>query len=142
MAAPMLERGPREIRRVVRTFNLMQAQIKQFVEHRVMMVAAISHDLRTPLTRLRLRGEFIEDPEQQARLFAIVDEMQTMIDGALAFFSRQHAAAEEQTTFDLPQLLLTIVNDYTDQGIHVIYTAPVRGSYHGRPFAINEQSPI
>jgi signal transduction histidine kinase len=135
MAAPMAETGPREIRQVVRTVNLMQAQIKKFVENRVMMVAAISHDLRTPLTRLRLRGEFVEDPEQQARLFRDVDEMQTMIDGALAFF-RDDATAEEPTTFDLPQLLLTIVNDYTDQGIHVIYAAPVRGSYHGRPFAI------
>jgi len=64
----------------------MQAQIQKFVAQRTMMLAAISHDLRTPLTRVRLRGELIDDEIQQAKLFRDVDEMQTMVDGALAFF--------------------------------------------------------
>ena len=66
-APPMLESGPKELRQVVRTFNAMQAQIAKFIADRTTMLAAISHDLRTPLTRVRLRGEFIEDPQQQAR---------------------------------------------------------------------------
>ena len=70
------ESGPREIRQVIRTFNEMKAQIQKFVSYRTMMLAAISHDLRTPLTRMRLRGELIEDADQQARLFRDVDEMQ------------------------------------------------------------------
>src|SRR6202020_935700 len=80
------ETGPRELRQVIKTFNAMQAQIQKFLTYRVLMLAAISHDLRTPLTRIRLRGEFIEDAEQQRRLFRDVDEMQAMVDGALSFF--------------------------------------------------------
>jgi signal transduction histidine kinase len=123
------------VRQVVRTFNEMQAKIQKFVAYRTMMLAAISHDLRTPLTRMRLRGEFIEDPEQQARLFRDVDEMQAMVDGALAFF-RDDAVAEPNTTFDLPQVLLTIVNDYADQKIEIHYRGPVHAVYLGRPFAL------
>lgn len=99
------------------------------------MLAAISHDLRTPLTRVRLRGEYIEDPEQQQRLFRDVDDMQKMIDGALAFF-RDDAAEEPTTAFDLPQVLLTIVNNYADQGVEVLYTGPTHVSYNGRPLAL------
>ena len=113
----------------------MQAQIQKFVAYRTMMLAAISHDLRTPLTRMRLRGEFIDDPEQQARLFRDVDEMQAMVDGALVFF-RDDAVAEATTTFDLSHVLLTIANDCADQKIEVSYTGPTHAVYQGRPFAL------
>ena len=134
-APPIPETGPRELREVVKTFNAMQAQIQKFIAYRTMMLAAISHDLRTPLTRVRLRGELIEDPEQQARLFRDVDEMQTMVDGALAFF-RDDANAEETTTFDLSHVLLTIANDCADQKIDVAYTGPAHAVCQGRPFAL------
>jgi signal transduction histidine kinase len=134
-APPIPETGPRELRQVVRTFNAMQGQIQKFVAYRTMMLAAISHDLRTPLTRMRLRGEFIEDREQQERLFRDVDEMQTMVDGALAFF-RDDAVAEATTTFDLPHVLLTIANDYADQKIDIGYSGPAHAVYRGRPFAL------
>jgi signal transduction histidine kinase len=134
-APPIPESGPRELRQVIRTFNEMQGQIQKFVAYRTMMLAAISHDLRTPLTRMRLRGELIEDAEQQARLFRDVDEMQAMVDGALAFF-RDDAVAEPSTTFDLPHVLLTIANDYADQRIEIPYKGPVHAVYQGRPFAL------
>jgi signal transduction histidine kinase len=113
----------------------MQAQIQQFIAHRTFMLAAISHDLRTPLTRMRLRGEFIEDADQQARLFRDVDEMQDMVEGALAFF-RDDAVAEPTTSFDLPQILTTIANDYADQQIEIRYCGPGHAFYQGRPFAL------
>ncbi len=113
----------------------MQAQIQTFIAHRTTMLAAISHDLRTPLTRIRLRGELIEDPEQQQRLFRDVDEMQAMVDGALAFF-RDDAVAEETTLFDLTELISTVVHDYADQGIPIVYEGPTRAIYRGRPFAL------
>jgi signal transduction histidine kinase len=134
-APPITETGPKELQEVVTTFNAMQAQIQKFVAYRTMMLAAISHDLRTPLTRMRLRGEFIEDKEQQARLFRDVDEMQSMVDEALAFF-RDDAIAEETTSFDLPHVLLTIANDYADQDIDIGYTGPAHAVYRGRPFAL------
>lgn len=134
-APAITESGPRELRQVITTFNAMQAQIQQFVAYRTTMLAAISHDLRTPLTRMRLRGDLIEDEEQRARLFRDVDEMQAMIDGALEFF-RDDAVAEETTTFDLPGILHTITNDYADQNVAISYTGPARAVYRGRPFAL------
>ena len=134
-APPIVETGPRELRQVVKTFNAMQAQIQKFVAYRTMMLAAISHDLRTPLTRMRLRGEFIKDPEQQARLFRDVDEIQSMVEEALAFF-RDDATAEETTSFDLPHVLLTIANDYADQDVHIGYAGPAHAVYRGRPLTL------
>jgi signal transduction histidine kinase len=134
-APALAEAGPQEFREVISAFNTMQAQIQKFVAYRTMMLAAISHDLRTPLTRVRLRGELIEDETQQAKLFRDVDEMQTMVDGALAFF-RGDADEEATTTFDLAGVLQTITNDYTDQGIAVSYAGPAHAVYCGRPFAL------
>jgi signal transduction histidine kinase len=131
----VLESGPRELRDVTRAFNTMQAQIQKFMAYRTMMLAAISHDLRTPLTRIRLRGELIDDEIQQAKLFKDVDEMQTMVDGALAFF-RGDADEEVTTTFDLAGVLQTIANDYADQGIEVGYVGPAHADYCGRPFGL------
>jgi len=134
-APPLAESGPQEFRDVIRAFNTMQAQIQKFVAYRTMMLAAISHDLRTPLTRVRLRGELIDDEIQQARLFRDVDEMQTMVDGALAFF-RGDQDEEATTTFDLAGVLQTIANDYADQGIAIGYAGPAHAVYCGRPFGL------
>ena len=134
-APPMMEVGPREIRQVIRTLNEMQDRIQTFVAHRTTMLAAISHDLRTPLTRIRLRGEWIDDHEEQTLLFRDVDELQAMVSGALAFF-REDAVSEERTTLDLPQVLLTIANDYADRDVAIGYEGPAHGLYRGRPFAL------
>ena len=134
-APPLDETGPVEFRMVIGAFNAMQAQIARFVSDRTEMLAAISHDLRTPLTRMRLRGEFIEDEDQQRRLFQDVDEMQTMVDEALAFF-RDNAAQEQSTNFDLAELLRTIIDDFADQGSEVGYDGPDHVVYFGRPFAL------
>jgi signal transduction histidine kinase len=134
--APALEEsGPQEFRDMTRAFNTMQAQIQKFMAYRTMMLAAISHDLRTPLTRIRLRGELIDDEIQQAKLFKDVDEMQTMVDGALAFF-RGDSDEEATTIFDLAGVLQTIANDYADQGIEVHYVGPAHADYCGRPFGL------
>jgi signal transduction histidine kinase len=134
-APPIAEKGPRELTSVITSFNEMQAQIQKFVAYRTAMLAAISHDLRTPLTRIRLRGELIEDEVQQARLFRDVDELQTMVDGALAFF-RGDADEEAVTSFDFPGVLQTIANDYADQDIEIAYEGPSHVVYRGRPFAL------
>lgn len=134
-APALVETGPQELRQVIRTFNAMQAQIQKFIAYRTTMLAAISHDLRTPLTRMRLRGEYIEAEEEQKKLFHDVDEMQAMVDGALAFF-RDDASDEATTAFDLPGVLRTIANDYADQGIEIDYAGPAHTTCHGRPFAL------
>lgn len=134
-APPMVELGPRELQAAIASFNAMQTQIRRFITDRTNMLAAISHDLRTPLTRVRLRGEFIDDLDQRQRLFRDVDEMQTMIDSALAFF-RNETLAEQSTTFVLTELLRMIVDDLVDQGrdAKLNETEPV--VYTGRPVAL------
>ncbi len=134
-APPIAETGPRELAGVMSAFNAMQAQLQKFLASRITMLAAISHDLRSPLTRIRLRGEYIADEVQQARLFRDVDELQAMVDGALAFF-RGDADEEPMTSFDLPGVLETIINDFADQGIQIAYAGPSHVVYRGRPFAL------
>ncbi|MGY4819135.1 sensor histidine kinase [Pseudomonas chlororaphis subsp. piscium] len=134
-APPIEPVGPHEIRQAILAFNAMQAQLQHFIKDRTQMLAAISHDLRTPLTRMRLRGEFIEDPEQQRRLFHDVDEMQAMINSALEFF-RDDARLEEATSFDLAELLQTLVDDYRDQSIDIAFSGPPRLVYFGRPLGL------
>ncbi|RKK01185.1 HAMP domain-containing protein, partial [Pseudoroseomonas wenyumeiae] len=113
-APPIPAAGPSELRDTIEAFNAMQARIGRFVQDRTVMLAAISHDLRTPLTRMRLLAEFVDEPQQE-KMFRYVDEMQEMIDSALAFF-RDDASQEPFTRFDLPQLLNSIIDDYGDQG--------------------------
>lgn len=134
-APPIPVVGPHEIRQAILAFNAMQAQIQHFLNDRTQMLAAISHDLRAPLTRMRLRGEFIEDTEQQSKLFRDVDEMQAMVNSALDFF-RDDARLEPATAFDLAELLLTVVDDFKDAGIEVSFEGPSRFVYIGRPVGI------
>ncbi|RMI13256.1 sensor histidine kinase, partial [Pseudoroseomonas wenyumeiae] len=84
--------------------------------------------------RMRLLAEFVDEPQQE-KMFRYVDEMQEMIDSALAFF-RDDASQEPFTRFDLPQLLNSIIDDYGDQGITLIYEGPQHGPHRGRPHAL------
>jgi signal transduction histidine kinase len=134
-ASPVPETGPRELREALGAFNGMQAQIQKFVDDRTTMLAAISHDLRTPLTKIRLRGEYITEKRQQTGLFQDVDSMQAMVDSALSFF-RDDLRDEETTVFDFAQLMRTITDDYSDQGREVPYTGPEHAPFRGRPIAL------
>lgn len=134
-ASPLPEAGPQELRDVIVAFNEMQVKVQEFISYRTDMLAAISHDLRTPLTRMRLRGEYIEDETQRERLFRDVHEMQTMIDGALAFF-KGDSDAEETRIFDLADILQSITEDFADQNISIVYSGPERLFYVGRALAL------
>lgn len=134
-APPIEPMGPHELRQAILAFNSMQAQLRHFIQDRTQMLAAISHDLRAPLTRLRLRGEFIEDADQQQRLFRDVDEMQAMINTALEFF-RDDARLEQATQLDLAELLQTLIDDYRDQSIDLTFHGPPRLVYFGRPLGL------
>lgn len=119
------EQGSRELRNATRAFNLMQERLRRFVDDRTMMLAAISHDLRTMLTRLKLRAEFIDDTEQQTKAISDLDEMQAMLDSTLAF-ARDDAAEEPRTQTDLAALIQSLCDDMADTG------QPVTCLTHGR----------
>lgn len=115
---PLPETGPREVRQAAHAFNGMQNRIRKLISDRTQMLAAISHDLRTPITRLRLRREFVEDDEQRAKMLSDLAEMEAMIASALAFI-REDTAKEEARRVDLAALIGTICDDLWDAGADI-----------------------
>lgn len=102
--------GPVEVRRLVATFNRMQLRLKRYVSDRSQMLAAISHDLRTPITSLRVRVEFIEDQNLRAEMIQTLDEMNQMIGSCLAM-SRDQNSEEQKKDVDLAILISDIIQD-------------------------------
>ena len=117
-APPMAETGTVEMRQASRAFNTMQARLRSLVENRTRMLAAISHDLRTPLTLLRLRAENVEDAPERDKMLASIAEMDTMIAATLEF-ARDEAMAESRRRTDLSALLASVVDDMADTGLPV-----------------------
>ncbi|MDX1400446.1 MAG: ATP-binding protein [Kiloniellales bacterium] len=115
---PLPEEGPQEARRMIRAFNQMRERIDRFLEDRMQMLAAISHDLRTPITSLRLRAEFIEDEELRTKVLATLEEMQRMTEETLSFL-REEATREEARLVDIAALSESLVNDRVDLGENV-----------------------
>jgi signal transduction histidine kinase len=94
------EAGPRETRETIRAFNLMHDRLERYLRDRMAMLAAISHDLKTPITSLRLRAEFIEDEEMHSKILATLDEMQAMTESTLDFI-REDAARDPGRVTDV-----------------------------------------
>jgi hypothetical protein len=136
-AARLPETGPAEVAQAAAAFNTMADRIGRFVADRTTMLAAIGHDLKTPITRLRLRAEFVEDEAQRAKILADLDEMEAMITGTLAF-ARDEAAAEPMGRVDLAELLRTIADEANDvAGREVVSLAvPAHLVVEARPLAL------
>ena len=117
-AAHLPEAGPGEVRGAIRAFNVMQERLTRFIRDRTAMLAAISHDLRTPITSLRIRAEFIEDGENRNRVILTRDEMQRMVEATLAF-AKDEANRETTSRVDLAEFLDAIVVDYQDMNLPV-----------------------
>lgn len=112
---PLAEKGPQEVRELSRSFNRMQKRIEELVRRRTAMLAAIGHDLRTPLTRLRLRMELMPEDENRTRNLADLQTMQSLIDGALTFLG-SGKTGEPTLRLNLSSLLLSLVDQYADCG--------------------------
>lgn len=132
---PLPEQGPRELRKATRAFNRMTARIRRLVDDRTLLLAAVSHDLKTMLTRLRLRSEFIEDGEQRRKVAADLDEMKAMLDATLTF-ARDEAADERPVPVDLAALLRSLSADLADAGQAASFDGPESLSLPGRPVAL------
>ncbi len=138
-APPLPERGTLEAIKAARAFNLMAERIRRFVRDRTFMLTAIGHDLRTPITRLKLRAEWMEDEEQQHKMLSDLDELESMVAATLAF-GRDDAAAEALAAIDLAELLRTIGEEAADArpdgAEHVCYDGPDHQVVRARPVAI------
>ena len=117
--------GPAEVRAVARALNHMQARVRKSVEDRTKMLAAVSHDLRTPITRMRLRSEFIEQPEIRSEVLRDLDQMNGMVHAALSYL-RDGQHIDAPTLIDIASLLEVICNDFSAIGAQVTFEGPQR----------------
>jgi signal transduction histidine kinase len=133
-ADPLPLAGPSEVRETTQAFNRMKVRLTRFVNERTHMLAALSHDLRSPLTAMRLRIEMLDETEDSIRLKALVEEMQAMVDATLEF-ARDVARAEPAATVDLAALLGDLVGDVGGERATLAPSPPVPVML--RPQALN-----
>ncbi|MFD1696503.1 ATP-binding protein [Roseibium aestuarii] len=133
---PIVERGPSEVRKVAHAFNLMQERIQDMIARRTRMLAAIGHDLRTPLTRLRLRLALMDEGEMKQRSLADLDLMEIQINGALSYL-RAGDTGEAPDLIDLGSFLRGITDQYEDLDQQVPLTCAGGLSLRGRPVELN-----
>jgi len=131
-AAPLPERGPEEIRSVAKALNRMRERISTLIDDRTKMLAAISHDLRTPITRMRLRSEFIEDDAHRSRMLRDLDQMRSMLEQVLSFL-RNDRKLESMTLVDVASSLQLITDQFADIGHKVAYDGPQHAMATVRP---------
>lgn len=124
-APPLPENGPREVRNAARAFNGMQQRIRRLVADRTQTLAAVSHDLRTPITRLRLRTDFVEDEEQRQRMLRDLDDMEAMVSSTLTFLGEEARTAETRVV-DIAAMLDTICDEMGDSGLDVQFESDAR----------------
>jgi signal transduction histidine kinase len=129
---PLPETGPYDVRHTAQAFNRMQERLQRFIADRTRLLAAIGHDLRTPITSLRLRAEFVNDDEMREKMLATIDEMQKMTEATLSF-AREDSAAEETRSVDLTALIQSLSDDLADMGHDVTFNNGLRISYRCRP---------
>ena len=129
------ETGPEEVRHVAQAFNSMQARIHRLMQDRTQALAAVSHDLRTPITRLRLRAGFVADPEMQVAMDADLEEMEAMIEATLAYLRGETETEPRQVT-DLAALLSTLIDGVCDAGGTATYAGPNHIAVSMHPSAV------
>jgi len=134
-SAPLAEKGPAEVRRAATAFNTMQARIQTYLREREQMLAAVSHDLRTPITRLRLRAEMIEDESLRAKFARDLAEMEAMTVAALDFL-RGARADEPVQPVDVLALLESLQADMEEAGHDVQVHGQAVVPYPARPLAL------
>jgi signal transduction histidine kinase len=120
--------GPREIAQVAQALNDMRKRVRTLVDERTRMLAAISHDLRTPLTRLRLRLERVAQVAERRSMLNDISTIDAMISETLAYL-RDGGASEATALVDLPSLLQTICWEFNDVGHEVRYSGPSRFAF-------------
>lgn len=122
---PVPEVGPDETREIGHALNAMQARIHGLIRERTQALAAVSHDLRTPIARLRLRLDRADDPQERRGMAADLDEMQAMIDATLSYL-RGDADPEARQVTNVASVLMGIADDAADAGRDVTYDGPGR----------------
>ena len=138
-APPLPENGPTEVRTAAIAFNTMASRIRRFVQDRTELLTAIGHDLRTPITRLKLRAEFVEDEEQRAKILSDLGELEELVSATLAF-GRDVRTTEPLSPIDLAELLRTILDEagdaWPDMQDKLHYEGPAHITVMARPLSL------
>jgi signal transduction histidine kinase len=133
--AQLTERGARELRNAARAFNTMQDRLHRYLDSRSRVLAAMSHDLKTPLTRLRLQVETLDNPALQARIGRELDEMESMVREALSLF-RGLDDGEPAAPMDLGALLAQLRAEFADMGGEVTVSGHALQPFCAKPQAL------
>jgi signal transduction histidine kinase len=138
-APPLPETGPLELAGAAAAFNTMAGRIRRFVADRTELLTAIGHDLRTPITRLKLRAEFMPDEEQRTKMLADLAELEAMVSATLAF-GRASRTDEPTVALDLAELLRTVLDEARDTWPEVedrlVYEGPAHLTVRARSLAL------
>lgn len=134
-APPLPETGPTETRRAAEAFNRMQLRLRRLIAERSRALAAVSHDLRTPLTRLRLRAELVDDETLRVQINADIDDMQAMVESTLDYL-RGLRENEPLQSIDMEALLQSLVADEQALGRPMTLTGVAAAPYVGRLSAL------
>lgn len=136
-AAPLdVKQGPGLVQELAGAMNQMQGRIQDLIRDRTQMLAAISHDLRTPITRMKLRLQFIDDQQMQDSFMQDLDEMEHMVNETMSFV-RDDSREEKMVQVDMISLLETIIDDMQALGEYVKFDSSLsRVSVLGRPLAL------
>ncbi|MCP2053573.1 UNVERIFIED_ORG: signal transduction histidine kinase [Pseudomonas fluorescens] len=111
---PLDETGPSEVAHAAAAFNAMQQRIAEYLKERMQILAAISHDLQTPITRMKLRAEFMDDSADREKLWSDLSEMEHLVREGVAYARSVHGATEASHRIDLDAFLDSLVYDYQD----------------------------
>lgn len=129
------ERGPADVKSVIRSFNLMQREVKDEMTRRTHMLAAVGHDIRTPLTALRVKVELIRDPDIKEDIIRSVNKMERITSSALDYV-RGAALYEEKQNVDLRALIESECSEFEDLGEQVEFSGEQELHYRCRPIAL------
>jgi len=132
---PLSENGPIEVRRAAHAFNTMQARLTRYLEDRARILIAVSHDLKTPITRLRLRVEQLEDNKLRDSFIKDLDDMQSMTAATLDFM-RGLENTEQVQTLDISALLESLQADYEEMGKQFTIQGDTPKPYPARPLSL------
>jgi len=130
------EHGPTEVAYAARAFNAMQARIAAYLKERMQLLAAISHDLQTPITRMKLRAEFMDDSVEKDKLWNDLGEMEHLVREGVAYARSIHGSTEESRRIDLDSFLDSLVFDYQDMGKDVQLSGKSAAVIDTRPQAL------
>ncbi|ARB30292.1 HAMP domain-containing histidine kinase [Pseudomonas tolaasii] len=133
---PLDEQGPTEVAHAAAAFNEMQQRIAEYLKERMQILAAISHDLQTPITRMKLRAEFMEDCAERDKLWSDLSEMEHLVREGVAYARSVHGATEASHRIDLDAFLDSLVFDYQDMHKQVSLSGKSAVVLDTRPHAL------